>query len=271
MERAIWFCRRPMAANIRRVLCSRQQDTEKRGEIGQAQHRQEQNVRKIISTFTVLLLVSGALAGPKGTVPRASADQYPVHAQENGISLGAKLLSREKARRTFVSDVNRCCMVLEVALYPGNASSLNVSLNDFALRSKNAVSATKPSSAKIVAASIQQKAAGDRDVAVYPSAGIGYESGTVYDPVTGAPRRAGGVYTQAGVGVAVGGSDGPGVSDKDRGVMETELREKGLPEGTTSIPVAGYIYFPVMPKKKGDYELEYVVEGIKLFVTVHVE
>jgi hypothetical protein len=50
----------------------------------------------------------------------------------------------------------------------------------------------------------------------------------ILDPVTGAPRRSSGVYTQAGVGFAIGGSTGAGVSDKDRSVMETELTEKGL-------------------------------------------
>ena len=228
-------------------------------------------MNKIISALAVLLFVSVALAGPKGTVPRASADQYPLHAQENGVSLGAKLLSRDEARKTFVSDVNRCCLVVEIALYPGQASALNVSLNDFALRSKNATSATKPSSARIVAASIQQKAAGDRDIAVYPSTGVGYESGTAYDPVTGTPRRGSGVYTQAGVGVAVGGSNGSGASDKDRGVMETELTEKGLSEGSTNAAVSGYVYFPVSPKKKGDYQLEYAVEGKTLVLPIHVD
>ena len=228
-------------------------------------------MNKIICSFAALLFVSAAIAGPRGTVPRPSAAQYPLHVQENGVSLGAKLLTREEARKAFVSDVNRCCIVLEIALYPSQASSLNVSLNDFALRLKNAASATKPSSPKIVAASIQQKAAGDRDIAVYPSTGVGYESGTAYDPVTGTPRRAGGVYTQVGVGVAVGGSNGPGVSDSDRAVMETELTEKGLSEGSTSAAVAGHVYFPVSPKKKGDYQLEYVVEGKKLVVPVHVE
>lgn len=228
-------------------------------------------MRKTVCTFAVLLFVSAALAGPKGTVPRSSADQYPLHAQENSVSLGAKLLKRDEARKTFVSDVNRCCIVMEIGLYPAQASSLNVSLDDFALRAKNATSATKPSSPKIVAATIQQKAAGDRDVAIYPSSGVGYESGTAYDPVTGAPRRASGVSTEVGVGVAVGGSNGPGVSDKDRSVMETELAEKGLSEGAATAPVAGYIYFPVSPKKKADYQLEYLIEGKKIVVPVHVE
>jgi len=228
-------------------------------------------VSKIISSFAVLLFVSAALAGPNGTVPRPSATQYPLHAQANGVSLGAKLLSREEARKTFASDVNRCCIVVEVALYPDRASSLNISLNDFALRQKNAESAIKPSIPKVVAASIQRKAESDRDITVSTSTGVGYDSGTAYDPNTSAPRRISGVYTQAGVGVAIGDSNGPGASDKDRGVMETELKEKGLSEGATAKPMAGYIYFPVLPKKKGDYQLEYVSEGKKLVLPVRVE
>ena len=53
--------------------------------------------------------------------------------------------------------------------------------------------------------------------------------------------------------------------------METELTEKGLSEGATAKAVAGYIYFPVPSKKKGDYLLEYVSEGKKLVLPVHVE
>jgi hypothetical protein len=53
--------------------------------------------------------------------------------------------------------------------------------------------------------------------------------------------------------------------------METELAEKGLPEGAASSPVAGYIYFPVSPMKKSDYQVEYVSDGKKLVFPVHVE
>jgi hypothetical protein len=218
-----------------------------------------------------VFIVSAALAGPKGTVPRSSAAQYPLHAQHDSISLGAKLLTRQEARKTFVSDVNSCCTIIEIAVYPDKAKPLNFSLDDFVLRTKNTESATKPSTPKIAAASIQKNAKSGRDVAVYPSTGIGYESGTVYDPNTGTSRRAGGVYTQAGVGVAIGSPDGPGVSDKDRSVMETELSEKALPEGNVSTPVAGYVYFPVALKKKSEYQLVYTVEGQKLILPIRVQ
>lgn len=227
-------------------------------------------MNRIITSFAIPLFVSAALASPNGTVPRSSAAEYPAHTQENGISIGAKLLSDKEARKTFVSNVNRCCIVLEIAIYPENSKPLEISLSDFVLRRKNAEPASKPSSPKVVATSLQHDARSDRDIEVYPSTGVGYSSGTVYDPNTGVPRRASGVYTQAGVGVGVGSND-TGASDQDRSVMETELTEKGLSEGTTSKVVAGYIYFTGLSRKKGDYQLEYEYEGKKLVLPIRVQ
>jgi len=227
-------------------------------------------MNKFIVAITVLCFSSSALAGPKGTVPHSAATQYPLHAKEDGFAIGAKLLTRKEARKTFVSDVNSCCITIEIAVYPDKTKPLNISLNDLLLRSKGTESAMKASSPRIVAASIQKNAKNGRDIAVYPTTSIGYNSGPVYDPVTGTPQG-GGVYTQTGVGVAVRNPNGPGVSDKDRSVMETELSEKGLPEGATSSPVAGYVYFPILSKKRADYQLEYVSDGKKLVLPVHVE
>ena len=91
---------------------------------------------------------------------------------------------------------------------------------------------------------------------LYPSAGVGYESGPSYDPVYGT-RRGGGVGTSVGVGVGVGDSR-PAATDRDRKTMELELGEQQLPEQVVTKPVAGYLYFPLPTKKKGvAYELEY--------------
>lgn len=227
-------------------------------------------MNKFIVALAVFCFFSSALAGPKGTVPRLAPTQYPVSAQRDGFSIGAKLLSRKEARKNFVSDVNSCCIAVEIAVYPDKDKPLNISLNDFILRVKNVESALKAASPRIAAASVQKNAKSGRDIAVFPTSTVGYSSGSVYDPVTGT-RQGGGVYTQTGVGVAVGRPNGPGVSDKDRSVMETELAEKGLPEGAASSPVAGYIYFPVSPMKKADYQVEYVSDGKKLVFPVHVE
>ncbi len=206
-------------------------------------------------------LVAG---GPKGTVPRSAADRYPAHTARDGVGIGAALLTPDQVRHTFASDVNRCCRVVEVAFYPQKNKPVDLSLDDFWLRLTGTDIAAKPSSAKVLAATLQRKAESQRDVTVSPSFGIGYESGTRYDPVTGA-RRGGGVYTQAGVGVGTG-SPGPqpASTDRDRNTMELELSEKGLPEGTASAPVAGYLYFRLSSKKNTAHQLEYTLNGNKV-------
>jgi hypothetical protein len=216
--------------------------------------------------LAVVLVCGMSLAsgGPKGTAPRAYPGNYPAHTERDGVGIGAMLVSQDQVRKNFASDVNRCCLVVEVAIYPGKDKPLEVSLDDFVLHVSEPVITTKPSSAKVVAASLQKKAAGDRDITVSPTTTIGYESGG-YDPVTG-QRRPGGVYQGAGVGVGVGSvGPKPGSTEKDRSAMEAELSEKGLPEGTVSAPVAGYLYFPVSSKKKdATHRLEYQLNGNKV-------
>jgi hypothetical protein len=210
-------------------------------------------------------MASVAVAAPKGTVPRSSPSRYTLHAERNGVGIGVVLLTSEQARRLFVSDVNHCCVVAEIALYPANDKPLDVSLNDFALRVNDSEVATKPGSAKVVAAALQKKAGSTRDITVAPSVGVGYGNGG-YDPATG-QRTGGGVYQQAGVGVGIGSSGPqPGSTEKDRAAMETELSEKGLPEGAASSPVAGFVYFPVAPKKNAKLTLEYKINGEKVLL-----
>lgn len=135
----------------------------------------------------------------------------------------------------------------------------SVSLNDLSVRMDGAQTAVKPTSATVVSAALQKKANHDRDITVSPVTEVGYETGG-YDDPTRVGGRSHGVYTGAGVGIGVGQSS-TGVSDQDRSVMETELSEKGLPEGTITSPVVGYVYFPIESKKNAHYQLEYTVNG----------
>ena len=224
--------------------------------------------RRIAWAAFVVCSAALAVAGPKGTVPRATVERYTVHRVREGVGVGVVLLSREQVRKTFVSDLDRCCVVAEVALYPAKHKALEVSLNDFALRVGGTDTATKPASAKLVATSLQRKAGSGRDITVSPSVGVGYESAG-YDPVTGG-RTAGGMTRSAGVMVGVGGS-GPkaGSTDKDRAAIEIELSEKVLPEGSTSAPVSGYVYFPLVSRKKGaPLQMEYILNGNKVVLNL---
>src|SRR5271170_3553564 len=206
--------------------------------------------------------------GPKGTEPRPAAAGYSAHTEINGIAVGASRLSADQARRNFSSDVNRCCLVVEVAFYPPKDKPLNVSLDDFVLRIKDTDVAEKPSSAKVVANSLQKKAKADRDVTVSPSYGVTYQSGRAYDPVTGTTQGSG-VTQTTGVLVGVGQrGPNPASTDKDRSAMEAELSEKGLPEGAAATPVAGYVYFPVSPKKRNAVQLEYKIGEVRVVLAL---
>jgi hypothetical protein len=224
---------------------------------------------RILLATALICSVSVYGDSPKGTVPRATPERYPVHATRDGLAIGAVLLTTDQVRKAFASELDRCCRVVEVAFYPQKDNPVKVSMNDFALRIAGTDVATKPSSAEVLAAKLQKKAAPEpdsHDVVVYPSAGVGYESGGI-DPVTGT-RRSGGVFTSGGVGVGIGGSQPPrpGSTDRDRRTMELELTEKGLPEGTASSPVSGYLYFslPSNKGKKARQQLEYMLNGEKV-------
>ena len=226
---------------------------------------------KLRTALIILVMVSALVAQTaRGTVPRASAESYPAHAQQAEATVGATLLTAEQTRKLFVTEISRCCVVVEVAVYPQPENSVTVSIGDFVLRSGNLDIATRASSPELIAAMLPHRgpdtASGGTDVVITPTAGVGYQTGG-YDPVTGR-QRPGGVYTSTGVGVGVGagGSGPPPTSDRDRHVMELELKEKGLPEGKALNPVSGYLYFavPNRKEKKANYKLEYTLNGNKM-------
>jgi len=204
-------------------------------------------------------------SGPRGSVPRSSADRYHSHVKLDGTSVGANILPPKQVQKAFIADLNRCCIVVEFAFYPGKGKDPHdLSLDDFALYFSGSDIGTKPQSATVVAASLQKKAGSGPPVSVSGSATVGYESGTYTDPNTGQPTRVHGVYTVTEVGVS-DPRPAPGSTERDRQIMETELSQKGLPEGKTAAPVAGYLYFSIHNRKKdAKYQLEYNFNGEKL-------
>lgn len=101
---------------------------------------------KMIRWAAWLIFCTAALAsdGPNGTVPRPAADKYPAHAQQSKVAIGAILLSAGEVRKQFFADVNRCCFVVEVALFPSKDVVVEPLLDDFALRITGQSTATKP-------------------------------------------------------------------------------------------------------------------------------
>jgi hypothetical protein len=178
------------------------------------------------------------------------------------VSIGAELLTRKRVSKEFAADVNRCCLVVQVALYPKKDEPLNVSLDDFTLIVGGADTPVRPQSATVISAMLEKKNGSNGGLTTSTSAGIGYEWGTYIDPITGQPVHVRGVTTSAGVAVGVGNGVPATVAEHDREVIERELSEKGLPAAKIAAPVSGYLYFS-LPKQKKDtkYRLEYVVNG----------
>jgi len=87
----------------------------------------------------------------QGTAPRSVADKYAAHAEQNGMAIGAVMLTSGELRKTFKTDVDRCCRVVEVALYPQNGGPADISLGDFTLQVAGQEIAAKPSTPKVVA------------------------------------------------------------------------------------------------------------------------
>ena len=202
-------------------------------------------MHKMSCVLLIPVLMAAAWAGSNGIAPRSSSSAYPAHIERDGVAVGAKLLTSAEVRKAFVSDVNHCCIVVELAVFPKAGQPFSVSFDDLTLGITGTETAARPSSATVISAALQKDARRQRDVTVVPTVTVGYETGSVYDPTTGT-ARGGGVYTGAGVGLGVGQrGNQPGVSEKDRSVMETELNEKGLQEGNSASPVAGYLYFQI--------------------------
>lgn len=216
----------------------------------------------LVVTASVALAAAG-----DGIRPRGSSADYAAHITTTGVSIGAAVVPADQVRKLFRTDLNHAgYVVVEIGVFPESGQELKVAQNDFMLRAGAEGNVVRAATGETIAAVISDKYApkepkqiGGRGVDVYPTANIGYESGT--DPYSG--RRVGGVYGGAGVGVGVGGGSGPDPRDPSDPVpsaraqrsaaeMQEELENKALPEGRTTEAVAGYVYFPRPSKKKNE-------------------
>jgi hypothetical protein len=209
-----------------------------------------------------------------GSTPRSAATDYPAHAVQENVQIGALLLGKKELQKIFATNVDICCVVVEVAVYPQKDNSVKVSAADFSLRPTGSDLATRSSSAKDVAASLQL---GSKETyrahgpVVTQTSDIGYGRTTGNAPNTPGDPNRNGIYQRQGAGVGVGlgketsGSSAGGAGNQQ--AMETELSQKALPELDSDKPVAGYLYF-FIPKKNKRYELVYAVGDKKVVLTL---
>lgn len=231
-----------------------------------------------------------------GIHPRGDSTDYPAHAATSGATIGAAIIPAGEVRKLFPADLSHeGYVVVEVAVYPAQGKQIKIVQDDFMLRSGSGAT-TRATSAETIADAITARHAppppqigDDRNVTVATGAGVGTQPGV--DPSTG--RRMGGGYPGPAVGgpgaqgpsqepvppASEPGNAGPAGGDwppppqqtasrpqpipPNHDAIEQELGRRALPEGETSQPVAGYLYFPRPAKvKKNGMELTwYVPEG----------
>ena len=206
-------------------------------------------------------------ASTDGTRPRSTVDKYPAAIEKKGYRLGARLLSELEVLQTFATPLKGKYAVVEVALYPGN-TGISVDNGDFVLQVSGKKQVFRPQEPGMIAAGLQRKASSTRRTGVVSSGTIGYESRRERYPEAYPGRRgrnddirSGGPRTTIGIGVLRDRTPRPSTG-RDRQVMKTELEDKGLPQGFTGSPVAGYLYFAVGKfRKKAEHRLEYRGNG----------
>lgn len=221
----------------------------------------------------IVICISSLIAQThSGTVPRSAATDYVAHASQDNLQIGAALLTHKDLKKIFATNVNECCLVVEVAFYPPKDNFVKISLDDFMLRETGMEIGTRPSTPEVLSARLEvQPAQPDREhrPGVSSSSDIGYERTTQQ---TGSDRSTSGGVVQrssVGVGIPIGGSGGSRLpegrtAEGNRRAIEAELREKALPETSAWDPVAGYLYFSVPKKKKNGYELVYMLGDKKI-------
>jgi hypothetical protein len=206
-------------------------------------------------TCILVVLLSSLAFAQNPPAPRASAKDYQASKVESQYSIGAKLLSKTQIQNSFATALAGRYVVIEVGFYPADRKTIDLERSNFTLVTPDGKSSVTPATPEEIASILQRRPASSRDVTLYPTANVGYESYPVYNGAGGVGRASGPVYG-AGMGVGVGKTTSPATTDSDRKTMETELSDKELKSGDVSSPVAGYLYFPVSGKEKS-YQLEY--------------
>jgi hypothetical protein len=208
-----------------------------------------------IQRLLVFSAATLAFAQPtSGVDPRPGVADYPAHAANDAVSVGAVFLGSADQRKILGEDWSGSYLIVEVALYPEPGHPLTVAPRDFMLRAGTESIAPVDAETVVPYPHTNSGPIGpDSKVHVRTVETVGVASGP-YGRKT--------VYTDSQVQVAVGDAPYPSQPPPPRDPKferRRPLEEKELPDAKTANPIAGYLYFPRPKKvaKDAAYELDY--------------
>ena len=206
----------------------------------------------VAGSFAALLAFANT-----GLPPRSNAAEYQAHQDTGDATIAASIVSSDHVAKTFSGDINKKYVVVEIAVYPQTGRTVDLHTLDFALL-PGADDKSYPATPEEVASIWRERkpAMPDRGVNVTAEAGVGY--GRTTNPNTGRAEQGWGTYTGASVDNRPRPYPAPASPGPDPYALEAKINRLLLPEGLAAAPVAGYLFFPALKKKKGQaLHLEY--------------
>lgn len=206
----------------------------------------------------VVLSLATILSAETGLRPRADATEYDAHAAGAGATIAAAVLTPAQAKKLFAVDLHKLgYTVIEIAVFPKH--DVEVTARDFLLRVTGDSSTIRAAAPSTIAGRLRRKDEPPKVPKLPEGVQVG---GSQTIGVASGPYGQRGVYTGTTVGVGIGGP-GPAPSpqprrsgkDNDSVSVQVDLENQSLPEGRVTKAVAGYLYFPVIPKKKETLEI----------------
>lgn len=209
----------------------------------------------------VLLLCLSLSAFAQGTTPRSNPEDYPVHAETRSGAIGAEFMlhSFSAGEQTYLV---RNYIVIEVALYPLEAKTVDVHSGNFMVRINGKKQELLPQPSSIVSAAVAHPE-WDGPSPVELGAGAGPATVTLGQPrlpqIPGMP-----IPGQGTAPTRVPRDDPSGLPPRERVKPEQLVLDTALPQGESRRPVSGFLYYAYPGKSSSIKSLELRYEGAVL-------
>lgn len=192
-----------------------------------------------------------------GTEPKTAAQDYPVHAGNNSVAVGAEFFFRTvpaEKESYFSGDY----VVVEVALYPTLRRMIAVRQDHFRLKinGKELMYAQNPG---IVAAATEHPE-WERQRGMVASAGVG-DAGVIFGQPRRRPRFPGDPSARSPLPPPNGDDSRTQVQADPLKTVGEAIRALALDDGDIDYPASGFLYFPWAKKTKEIKTVELIYDG----------